>query len=338
MIFFVVFFLLTTGWFIFTMLHERRSLLAGVSFTACLLGSAALSLAIIFRYSQFIAEQRWLVILLTILLLIVVFCGMIWPFVLIVVFFYNGIKMVLKEGTSFRNLLSLCFGVLIIAYLFIWPFVGHLSDKTIWRYMYAYLGTLAVYFIGIMLMYTVTLILNLINLHPKKLDYIVVLGAGLNETQVSPLLAARIDKALEVYHRFPNVKLIMSGGQGVDEIIPEAEAMANYAYEKGIKKEAVILEDKSTTTYENIAFSHRLMRPGSYFALATNSFHVYRALVIAKRQGLKCIGFGAKTKWYFTLNAFIREFVAYLRITYKLQLTVVVTIGAFYMLLAVLKL
>ena len=63
-----------------------------------------------------------------------------------------------------------------------------------------------------------------------------------------------------------------------------------------------------------------------------------RALVIAKRQDLKCIGFGAKTKWYFTLNAFIREFIAYLKITYKLQLAVVVSLGVVYMLLAALKL
>lgn len=338
MIFFILFFLMATGWFIFTLVHERRSLLAGASFTACLFSSALLAVAIAFHYSQFISEQRWLVLLLAVLIVIVIFCGMIWPFALIVVFFYNGIKMVLKEGTNLRNLLSLGFGVLLIAYLFIWPFFGHLSDKTIWRYTYAYLGTLALYLIAIMLMYTVTLVLNLINLRPKKLDYIVVLGAGLNGKKVSPLLGARIDRALEIYHRYPDIKLIMSGGQGADEVISEAEAMANYAYEKGVKKEDVILEDRSTTTYENIAFSRRLMKPNSRFAIATNSFHVYRALVIAKRQGLKCIGFGAKTKWYFTLNAFIREFIAYLKITYKLQLAVVVSLGVVYMLLAALKL
>ena len=38
---------------------------------------------------------------------------------------------------------------------------------------------------------------------------------------------------------------------------------------------------------------------------------------MAKQQGLKCVGFGAKTKWYFTLNALIREFAGYLRLTWK---------------------
>ena len=65
------------------------------------------------------------------------------------------------------------------------------------------------------------------------------------------------------------------------------------------------------------------MQPDSTFCIVTNSYHVYRALVLAKRQGLKCIGYGAKTKWYFTLNAFIREFIAYLVITKRMQCTII---------------
>ncbi|NRN76212.1 MAG: hypothetical protein ACFWTI_06280 [Lactobacillus helveticus] len=64
------------------------------------------------------------------------------------------------------------------------------------------------------------------------------------------------------------------------------------------------------------------MKPNSKFCIVTNSYHVYRALVLAKRQGLQCIGYGAKTKWYFTLNAFVREFIAYLVITKRIQITV----------------
>ena len=89
--------------------------------------------------------------------------------------------------------------------------------------------------------------------------------------------------------------------------------------------------------YENILFSHRLMTPEAKFGIATNSYHVYRALVIAKRQGLKCVGFGAKTRWYFTLNAFMREYIAYLRITYKLQLSVILALGVVYMAFCVFK-
>ncbi|RKJ43199.1 hypothetical protein D7X33_35300, partial [Butyricicoccus sp. 1XD8-22] len=51
--------------------------------------------------------------------------------------------------------------------------------------------------------------------------------------------------------------------------------------------------------------------------VVTTSYHVFRALLLAKQQGLKCVGFGAKTKWYFTLNALIREFIGYLSLTWK---------------------
>ena len=51
--------------------------------------------------------------------------------------------------------------------------------------------------------------------------------------------------------------------------------------------------------------------------IVTTAYHVFRALILAKQPGIRCVGFGAKTKLYFTLNAFIREFVGYLRLTWK---------------------
>ncbi|KRK34470.1 hypothetical protein FC28_GL000561 [Lactobacillus crispatus DSM 20584 = JCM 1185 = ATCC 33820] len=172
-------------------------------------------------------------------------------------------------------------------------------------------------------MYTLTSWINLINWHMPHLDYIVVLGAGIMVTKVTPLLAARISRGIEIYHKNPGSKLIMSGGQGPSENIPEAVAMAEYAEKLGINKNDIIIENKSKTTQQNLQFSHALMKPNSCFCIVTSSYHVYRALVLAKRQGLKCTGYGAKTKWYFTLNAFVREFIAYLVITKKMQLTII---------------
>ena len=188
-----------------------------------------------------------------------------------------------------------------------------------------------------MVMYTLTSWLNLININTKKLNYVVVLGAGLLGKKVTLLLASRINRGIEIYHKNPDSKLIMSGGQGPDEEIPESHAMAAYAEEHGVPKSDIIIEDRSKTTNQNLKFSHQLMKPDSTFCIVTNSYHVYRALVLAKRQGLQCIGYGAKTKWYFTLNAFIREFIAYLVITKKMQCSIIgpfavinITIAALY--------
>ncbi|URW70950.1 YdcF family protein [Lactobacillus kefiranofaciens subsp. kefirgranum] len=152
---------------------------------------------------------------------------------------------------------------------------------------------------------------------------VIFLYDGIMGKKVTPLLAARISRGIEIYQENPGSKLIMSGGRGPGEDIPEAEAMAAYAEKLGIPKADIIIENKSRTTKENLQFLHKLMAPNSKFCLVTSSYHVYRALVLAKHQGLKCIGYGAKTKLYFTLNAFVREFIAYLVITKRMQMTVI---------------
>ena len=110
----------------------------------------------------------------------------------------------------------------------------------------------------------------------------------------------------------------MSGGQGPGEDIAEGEAMARYAEQKGVDLGKIIVEGKSTSTEENLLFSRELMsRDRPRVIVVTTAYHVFRALLLAKQHGLKCIGFGAKTKWYFTLNALIREFIGYLNLSWK---------------------
>ena len=70
----------------------------------------------------------------------------------------------------------------------------------------------------------------------------------------------------------------------------------------------------------------------SRFALVTNYYHVYRALVLAKTLGFRCIGYGAPTKFYFTLNAFIREFIGYLYLKRKIHAIVIVSLTILFIL------
>lgn len=101
--------------------------------------------------------------------------------------------------------------------------------------------------------------------------------------------------------------------------------MARYAEQKDVGLEKIIVEGKSTSTEENLLFSREPMEKSrSKVIVVTTAYHVFRALLLAKQQGLKCVGFGAKTKWYFTLNALIREFVGYLSLTWKRHAVVAV--------------
>nr|WP_283775631.1 ElyC/SanA/YdcF family protein [Lactobacillus johnsonii] len=275
----------------------------------------------------FPVTHQVVLLIFVLILMAIMFSVVAFIAILIIMFIYDGIKILIRKGNRWTNFLSLAMGIGIIAYLFLFPLVGKLTHNNFGTYVYLFINLVIIYLIFIMMMYTLTSWINLVNIKTKKLDYVVVLGAGLMGKRVTPLLAARINRGIEVYRRNPGSKIIMSGGQGPDEEIPEAVAMAKYAEEKGVPKKDIIVEDKSKTTRENLIFSHKLMKPDSRFAIVTNSYHVYRALVLAKRLGLQCIGYGAKTKWYFTLNAFVREFIAYLTITWRLQLSVVGCIG-----------
>ena len=181
------------------------------------------------------------------------------------------------------------------------------------------------------MLYTTSSFINLVNLFPGKLDYVVVLGTGLIGDTVTPLLASRIEKGIAIYQKHPGSKLIMSGGQGPDELMTEGQAMANYAFEQGIPVEDIVIENQSTNTEENLKFSYALMKPGSRFALVTNYYHVFRALLLAQQLKIKCIGYGAKTRFYFSLNAFIREFVGYVVMSRKAHLVVIGIVSVIYL-------
>ena len=211
------------------------------------------------------------------------------------------------------------FSILLCIYPVVWPAIGNSGENTLGPTLYIIISFLAVYVLSLPAMYLLSAARNLFHLKKKRnADYIVVLGAGIIGDKVTPLLAARIEKGIELLHYNPNAVLIMSGGQGPKEDIPESQAMAAYAASQGVDTEKIIMEQKSVSTQENLCFSRELMNKRKpQIIIVTTAYHVFRALILAKQQGIRCVGFGAKTKLYFTLNAFIREFVGYLRLTWK---------------------
>jgi uncharacterized SAM-binding protein YcdF (DUF218 family) len=325
----LAFFLVCDGSFAAVLYHDKRTLWTGALAVLTVISLGVLLLVgamIIFNVTG--ADHKVLLGILVAIALLILIATLLFMVTVVVMFLAEGVRILTKEGWQVRNMLSLATGILLVGYLVVWPFIGRLARQSFTTYLYEYVSLVALYLLFLVSMYALTAILNLYNPGKHQLDYLVVLGAGLIGERVSPVLAARIDRAIGLLAQHPHARLVMSGGQGPDEVIPEAVAMKNYAVAHGVPAERIILEDQSRTTYENIKFSYRLIKPGAQVALVTNSFHVYRALLIAKRQGFKCIGYGAKTRWYFTLNAFVREFAAYLKITYRMQLTVAVGIAA----------
>ena len=305
------------------LIKERRNLYSGIFLILTLASFAVFLVLIVFKYSEIILKTPILYSFITALSIFVILAVTIFPISVILLFFYSAFMIIIREKFSLRNLLLLGVGIGLTSYLLFWPRIAKFTyDYYVLNAIYVYVGLVILYFICLAVAYTASSTINLINLPLKKLDYIVVLGAGLIGERVTPLLARRIDKGIKLLKKHKNAKIIMSGGQGADEVIAEAVAMKNYALEQGVSEEKIILENKSTNTYENLKFSYALMENEKRFALVTNYYHTFRALILAKVLGLKCVGYGAKTKFYFTANAFVREFIGYLYLRRKLHIII----------------
>ncbi|MCM1123402.1 MAG: YdcF family protein [Eubacterium sp.] len=144
----------------------------------------------------------------------------------------------------------------------------------------------------------------------ENLDYIIVLGAQMKPAGPSAALKFRLDAAYDYLIDNEDTVCIVSGGQGSNEPCTEAEGMYQYLTQKGIAPERILLEDKSTDTSENIAYSMALIGRGDVsVGIVTNNFHVFRGVHLAKAAGFQEVcGISARSNVYFQLNNMVREF------------------------------
>lgn len=147
-----------------------------------------------------------------------------------------------------------------------------------------------------------------------KVKYLIVLGAGLKGDIPSEVLKYRLNKAVEYFKENPDTIFIVSGGQGKDELISEAEAMKIYLSERGIPIKNIIKEDKSTSTYENLKFSDKIIKEKEItgdIAVMSNSFHMYRVKMISKKLNFPLKTVYAETPAIVFPNYMLREYFAF---------------------------
>lgn len=153
----------------------------------------------------------------------------------------------------------------------------------------------------------------------NKPDYIMVLGAGLRYDKISTSLQLRLNSALELADELTDVPIIVSGGQGSDEAMSEAKAMKDFLISHNISEDRIIVEDKSTNTYENFKFTkdklnenYNMKNPT--ITIITNNFHMYRSQLLAKKEGFKIYCYSAASHPYLSLNFHVREFLAVVKV------------------------
>lgn len=211
------------------------------------------------------------------------------------------------------NIAGLLFGAILLCY---GAFYGKINcsikalwKKKLWKSVFSAFSLL----LAVGIIFTGFVTVNMIRASynaPDKETTVIVLGCKVNSNGPSLSLLKRLEAAYAYLSENPDIPCILSGGQGADEHISEAQAMYDWLTEKGIEKERLYIENKSTSTQENLSFSKEIIEKGnlpSAVTLITNNFHQYRAQKIAERYYAEVYGVSGDTPLYLLPMYYLRE-------------------------------
>lgn len=230
---------------------------------------------------------------------------------LALIIYYIGLRLI-SGFVAFSSMFCLL-GII----LFIYGFIELKFKVNIWGRIPKLLKRIIIvlFFIGMSIFIIIegVIIYNGHHYDKERPDYLMVLGAGLRGSKISTSLLYRLETAVEYNKLYPDVKIIVSGGQGPDEDISEAKAMKDYLISKGIDESLIISEDKSTNTYENFLFTKKILEDETgeedfTVTVISNNFHMYRAKYLGKQVGFECLGYPAPSHAASSFIFYTREF------------------------------
>ena len=239
----------------------------------------------------------------------------------------TNIVLIKREGFTYRNLLGIVLGFLSIVGLFGSQALYLFTSRIILNERSLLIKKTIEIVVNVVLTYLYTLIIATwycnymaakhIPCYDK--EYVIILGCKIRgDGTLTPLLKSRVDKAIHFAkeqkdNTGKDIVFVPSGGKGSDEVISEAEAMQKYLITQGIPKKSIMIENKSTSTFENMTYCNQIISKkdkDAKICFSTTNYHVFRSGVIANECGIDCEGMGSNTKWYYYTNALIREFIA----------------------------
>lgn len=247
---------------------------------------------------------------------------------------WAGITTVRRESRSLSNMLALVAG---IGLLFLPTTLGLFepaetpSDDLVYHLQYGThlaLVLIVAYIACCFGVFAIASVAYHFRKHRSGSAAIIILGAGLVNGKVAPLLAARLKRGIRAQQDDTGRPVIItSGGKGEDEPRSEGSAMRQYVVDQGVDPELVLAEEESTSTEENLTYSQQLLPDTSApVTVVTSSYHVFRAALLTRALGMQAQVLGAPTAWYFLPGAVIREFVAILRDQLRIHLIVIAVI------------
>lgn len=277
-----------------------------------------------------------------------IFIVLVFPIavILTILMTISNIKLLKKEGTKWTNMLGTILGGFLCLATLVATLLGMIMFSNSYLNIISYVVMIfTAYLECIFCGMCIHGFKSAVHIPKFDKDAIIILGCRIrNDGTVTNLLKARVDRAIE-FSKMQKEKtgkdiiFVPSGGKGTDEIISEAQAMKSYLLEQGINEANILIEDKSKTTFENIKFSNDIIKnkiEDAKIAFSTTNYHVFRAGIIASKQNIDIEGIGAKTKTYYWVNAFIREFIATLVSEKKSNIKTLIILNIIVIILSVL--
>lgn len=227
-------------------------------------------------------------------------------FVAISVFFYTAV-----QGYSFSGLICLGLAALISCYYLLSMLKKrHLRAAKVLRIALNVLVCLGLVIVTV----TGSIIVNAArDSEDQDCEFVVILGCRVYDDGPSLSLQDRIRTAYDYLTAHPDSICIVTGGQGEDEPMTEAQCLYDHFTALGINEKRIWLEEEATSTWENLVFSLDLIekktgtRPDS-IGLLSSEYHLYRASLFARDCGVTAIGIPAKTsRVSLRINNYLRE-------------------------------
>lgn len=129
----------------------------------------------------------------------------------------------------------------------------------------------------------------------------------------SYMLEGRLEAAAEYLKTYPTAICVVSGGKGENEQYAEADVMKKYLLEKEIEEKRIIIENKSTSTYENLGYSLGILREAgidtSHIVVCSDDFHIYRITLMAEHFGSSCTAVASRRSGFFYPMYTVREWL-----------------------------
>ncbi len=269
------------------------------------------------------------------------------PFIIIfaVIMVFSNLALIRHESFRFANILGFILsglmlmgsGLILVSVVINPTYLSLTSVERAIEIARSILSPIFVYFICL-LVATEVRMFEVARYKPSyDQDFIIILGCRIRDDgSLYPLIKGRADRAVAFYKEQvaatgKKAVFVPSGGQGPDEVMPEGEAIKNYLISIGIDSEQIMAETESGNTHENMMFSKKLIdakKKKAKVLYSTTNYHIFRGGMIAYSKGLKARGIGSRTKWYYSPNAQIREFIGMLANKWKVHVSICLVLAA----------